>query len=226
MTDASGIVLDDAREGRIGFDEAILCEQKTVPQIAEIAARSRDTVGRRLFTRLSAEKFAALPPDLRGALTYDAQSRTAVLGAAVLDTGPARIGLVSAGSSDASVVSEAQATLAYYGQATKRIEDVGVAGIWRLLARVDEITEMPIVIAVAGMDAALPTVLSGLVPSFVIGVPTSTGYGAARGGETALSAMLASCAPGLTVVNIDNGYGAACAAMRFLRMSGKVASVT
>lgn len=226
MTDASGIVLDDAREGRIGFDEAILCEQKTVPQIAEIAFRSRDAVGRRFFTRLSAEKFAALPPDLRDAMTYDAQSRTAVLGAAVHDTGPARIALVSAGSSDASVVSEAQATLAYYGQATKRIEDVGVAGIWRLLARVDEIGEMPVVIAVAGMDAALPTVLSGLVPSFVIGVPTSTGYGAARNGETALSAMLASCAPGLTVVNIDNGYGAACAAMRFLRMSGKVASVT
>lgn len=195
MTKTSGIVLDDVREARIGFDEAILCEQKTVPQIAEIAARSRDTVGRRLFTRLSAEKFTALPRDLQRAMTFEAQSRTAVLGTAVPDAGPARIALVSAGSSDAAVVSEAQATLAYYGRRTRRIEDVGVAGIWRLMERVDEIAEMPVVIAVAGMDAALPTVLSGLVPSFVIGVPTSTGYGAARGGETALSAMLAVVRP-------------------------------
>lgn len=224
MTDTSGIVLDDAREGRIGFDEAILCEQKTVAQIAEIAARSRDTVGRRLFTRLSAEKFAALPAEFTGAMTYDAQSRTAVLGATAPETGPPRIAIVSAGSSDASVVAEVQATLAYYGIPSKRIEDVGVAGIWRLLDRVDEIASMPVVVAVAGMDAALPTVLAGLVPSFVIGVPTSTGYGAARGGETALSAMLASCGPGLTVVNIDNGYGAACAALRFLQMAERVRS--
>lgn len=219
MRNSGRIVLDDAREARIGFDEAILCEQKTVPQIAEIAMRSHETLGRRLFTRLSAEKFAALPPDIRAALTYEAQSRTAVLGGAVPYAGPARVALVSAGSSDASVVAEAQATLAYYGRRTKRIEDVGVAGIWRLMERVDEIAQMPVVIAVAGMDAALPTVLSGLVPSFVIGVPTSTGYGAARGGETALAAMLVSCAPGLTVTNIDNGYGAACAALRVLRMT-------
>lgn len=118
MTKTSGIVLDDLREARIGFDEAILCEQKTVPQIAEIAARSRDTVGRRLFTRLSAEKFTALPRDLQRAMTFEAQSRTAVLGTAVPDAGPARIALVSAGSSDAAVVSEAQATLAYYGRRT------------------------------------------------------------------------------------------------------------
>ena len=90
MSGGGGIVLDDARAGRIGFDEAILCEQKTVPQIAEIASRSRDTVGRRLFTRLSAEKFAALPPDLCGAMIYDAQSRTAVLGATAPGAGPPR----------------------------------------------------------------------------------------------------------------------------------------
>ena len=219
MNGAAGIVLDDAREARIGFDEAILCEQKTLAQIAEIVTRSRDTIGRRLFTRLSAEKFAGLPADLRAAMTHDPQGRTAVLGAAAPEAGPPRVAIVSAGSSDASVVAEAQATLSYYGRTSLRIEDVGVAGIWRLLDRVDEIASMPVVIAVAGMDAALPTVLAGLVPSFVIGVPTSTGYGAARGGETALSAMLASCGPGLTVVNIDNGYGAACAALRFLQMA-------
>lgn len=97
------------------------------------------------------------------------------------------------------------------------ISDVGVAGLWRLLERVGDIAKHPIVIAVAGMDAALPTVLSGLVPSALIRVPTSTGYGAARNEETTLSALLASSAPGLMVANIDNGYGAATAALRIIR---------
>ena len=93
---------------------------------------------------------------------------------------------------------------------------MGVAGLWRLSSRLDEIKTHPIVIAVAGMDAALISVLGGLIPSILIGVPTSTGYGAARGGETALGASLSSCAPGVTICNIDNGYGAACAALRAL----------
>lgn len=97
------------------------------------------------------------------------------------------------------------------------ISDVGVAGLWRLLERVGDIAKHQIVIAVAGVDAALPTVLCGLVPSALIHVPTSTGYGAVRNGEIALSAMLASCAPGLMVTNIDNGYGAATAALRIIR---------
>ena len=96
------------------------------------------------------------------------------------------------------------------------INDVGVAGLWRLIERIDEIKAMPVVIVVAGMDGALPSVVGGLVSSVVIAVPTSIGYGASRDGATALNAALASCAPGLLVCNIDNGYGAACAAMRVL----------
>jgi NCAIR mutase (PurE)-related protein len=95
-----------------------------------------------------------------------------------------------------------------------------VAGLWRLLERIDEIQKLPVVIAVAGMDGALPSVVAGLVPGIVISVPTSTGYGVAAAGETALRSALASCAPGLVVVNIDNGYGAACAALRALRSRG------
>jgi hypothetical protein len=96
--------------------------------------------------------------------------------------------------------------------------DVGVAGLWRLYERLEEIRSSAIIIAVAGMDAALPTVLGGLIPGLIIAVPTSVGYGVAAGGQTALNAVLASCAPGITVTNIDNGYGAACAALRALRM--------
>jgi NCAIR mutase (PurE)-related protein len=103
---------------------------------------------------------------------------------------------------------EAARTLRYYGVPNLEITDVGVAGLWRLLDRVEEIRRMPVVIAVAGMDAALPTVLGGLVPGLVIGVPTSVGYGVAANGQSALHAMLASCTPGLAVMNIDNGYGA------------------
>jgi NCAIR mutase (PurE)-related protein len=97
-----------------------------------------------------------------------------------------------------------------------QIADIGVAGIWRLMARLDEIRDMPVVINAAGMDAALPSVVAGLVPGAIIAVPTSVGYGVAAGGQTALNAILASCAPGIVTVNIDNGYGAACAAMRVL----------
>ena len=102
------------------------------------------------------------------------------------------------------------------GQAATGFHDVGIAGLWRLLDRVEELRTFPVVIAVAGMDAALISVIAGLVPGSVIGVPTSGGYGAARDGETALAAALSRCAPGGVVVNIDNGYGAACAALRLL----------
>ncbi len=115
------------------------------------------------------------------------------------------------------VAREVARTLSYYGEAPLEINDVGVAGLWRLLERIEEIRGMRVIVAVAGMDAALPTVIGGLVSAPVIGVPTSVGYGVAEGGQTALKSMLASCAPGLTVTNIDNGYGAACAALRILR---------
>lgn len=212
---SAGIVLDQARAARIGMDEAIFCAQKTVTQIVEIVALCAD--GRRLFTRLCPDTYAALPQAVQAELSYNPIARTAIKGEPYPISEHRLVAIVSAGSSDAPAVAEASETLKYYGHSSLLVSDVGVAGLWRLLERVDEIAKYPIVIAVAGMDAALPTVLSGLIPSVIIGVPTSTGYGAARNGETALSAMLASCAPGLTVTNIDNGYGAANAALRIIR---------
>ncbi|MEK9722482.1 MAG: hypothetical protein VW405_03210, partial [Rhodospirillaceae bacterium] len=119
--------------------------------------------------------------------------------------------------SDSRVGRVEASTLDVQGVRPSLIVVVGVAGLWRLTERIEEIAAHPVVIAVAGMDAAMVSVLGGLVPGLLVAVPTSTGYGAARGGETALAASLATCAPGVVVCNIDNGYGAACAALRALK---------
>jgi pyridinium-3,5-biscarboxylic acid mononucleotide synthase len=130
--------------------------------------------------------------------------------------GASRVAIVCGGTSDLPVAGEARRTLAFAGETTTLISDVGVAGLWRLMERLDEIRRHRVVIAVAGMEGALFSVLAGLVPCAVIAVPTSVGYGVATGGATALHAALASCASGLAVVNIDNGFGAAHAALRIL----------
>jgi NCAIR mutase (PurE)-related protein len=128
------------------------------------------------------------------------------------------VSIVSAGTADGSVAWEAARTLEYLGIAHTIYEDSGVAGLWRLASRLDEINASDVVIVVAGLDAALASVLGGLTPKPIFAVPTSVGYGVARNGETALSGMLVSCAPGVAVMNIDNGYGAACAAARVVNL--------
>ncbi len=211
----SEFVLDSARHERIGLPEAVFCAGKTAGQIAAIVAEAQARAARLLLTRLDAAGFGALPAATRARLDYDTLSATAILGGAAA-AGPARIAVMTAGTSDLPVAAEAVRTLGFHGHAALRVADVGVAGLWRLLARIDEVRAMRVVIVAAGMDAALPSVVAGLVAGVVIGVPTSVGYGVAAGGRAALHAMLASCAPGLVVVNIDNGYGAACAALRAL----------
>ena len=131
----------------------------------------------------------------------------------------AGIGIVTAGTSDLGVAGEAARTLAFHGYAAPIIADVGVAGLWRLLERLEEIRRLRVIIAVAGMEGALFSVLAGLVAAPVIALPSSVGYGVATGGRVALEAALASCAPGLTVVNIDNGFGAACAAIGMMKLT-------
>lgn len=217
---AADVKLDLERAERLGFDEAIFCAGKTIPHIAQILDQAREKNLPLLLTRLSAEQFAQLPEVHRASIDYDPVSRTGFFGSLAPLTGDPRVAVVAAGTSDVFVSREAVRTLRYYAAPSLQITDVGVAGLWRLLERVEEIRRMPVVIAVAGMDAALPTVLGGLVGSAIIGVPTSVGYGVATGGDSALHAMLASCAPGLLVTNIDNGYGAACAALRILRALG------
>ena len=216
MSTAGAITLDLERRARIGIEEAVLCAGKTPGQIADILRRADEAGVSLLLTRLDSARRDALPAALADRIDYESLSRTGFFGTVAGPAGAPRVAIVSAGTSDQPVSREAARTLAYHGHPSAEIGDVGVAGLWRLLERIDEIRAFPIVIVAAGMDAALPSVVGGLVPGLVIAVPTSTGYGIAEGGITALRAMLASCAPGVAVVNIDNGYGAACAALRAL----------
>ncbi len=206
-------VLDEVRAQRLGFGEAVFCAGKSPEQIAGILDHTQVPM---LLTRLDPERFAALPRSQRDSLDYDPVSRTAYCGAPLPSAGPAQVAVLTAGTSDVPVAREAARTLRFQGHETRLIADVGVAGLWRLLRRVEELREMRVVIVAAGMDAALPSVVGGLVAGVVIAVPTSVGYGVAAGGHAALNAILASCAPGIVCVNIDNGYGAACAALRVL----------
>lgn len=205
---------DHQRTERIGLPEAILCEGKSDDAIAGIAGElAAEATGPVLFTRLSPSRLECLPAHLD--LDYDPLSRTAYLNGRMPDR-EGRVTIVTAGTSDLATAMEAFRTLRFMGISPRLIGDVGVAGLWRLLERVDDLRDCDILIAVAGMDAALASVVGGLVGAPIIGVPTSVGYGAANGGQTALNSMLASCAQGIMVMNIDNGFGAACAAMRIL----------
>ena len=217
----TGINLDFARGARIGLDEAVLCAGKSQPHLAAILDRVAERDGAILMTRLDPVAHDALPATHRARLDYDPLSQTGFFGVVAAPARTGRVAIVGAGTSDLRVCREAARTLAFAGVAPTEIYDVGVAGIWRLMERVPEIVRHPVVIAVAGMDAALPTVVGGLVQGVCMAVPTSNGYGAANGGESALRAVLASCSPGVTVLNIDNGYGAACAAVRVIRLLGR-----
>lgn len=210
------ITFDVGRRERIGLSEAVLCEGKTGPQLTEALRLARAHGIPLLLTRLSVGLLDELAPADREVIDYDPLSRTGIVGPWSAPAGAAAVGIVTAGTSDLRVAREATRTLAFYGVAAREFADVGVAGLWRILRHEDELKTFPVLIVVAGMEGALFSVVGGLVGGLVIAVPTSTGYGAARCGETALSAGLASCAPGIVVVNIDNGYGAACAALRVL----------
>lgn len=210
------IKLDFDRRNRMGLEEAILASGKSAAHLTAILDQAIDKGSRFLITRLDAERYHALPEKHRARINYESLSRTAYFGEPEPLKTETRIAIVAAGTSDINVVREIARTLNWYGEPGLEVTDVGLAGIWRLMERLEEIRHMPVVIVVAGMDAALPTVVGGLVPGAVIGVPTSVGYGVASGGNSALNAMLASCAAGLLVTNIDNGFGAACAAMRIL----------
>jgi len=217
MTLHKDVMLDFARDARTGLDEAVMCASKSVFHLTTILDQVHEKGRCILLTRLLPEQFAELPAQHRGNIDYEPMSRTGYFGGTHQLKTETRIAVVAAGTSDLAVGREVVRTLRFYGEPAAEINDVGVAGLWRLLERVEEMRRMKVVIAVAGMDAALPTVIGGLVSSVVIGVPSSVGYGVAAGGETALRAMLASCSPGLLVTNIDNGFGAACAAVRVLR---------
>lgn len=204
------IRFDAARERRTGLPEAVYCPGKTAAQLRPLLDEAARRGQPLLLTRLD----PALRDELPAALDYDPLSRTAWLGPCPPPDGPARVAVVTAGTGDLPVAREAARTLRFFGMASDEIADVGVAGLWRLLDHVDALRRYPVVIAVAGMEGALFSVLAGLVPGVVIAVPTSVGYGAAHAGQTALFAALCGCGQGVLTVNIDNGFGAACAARR------------
>ncbi len=204
--------VDHHRALRVGIPEVVLGSGKTLEQIAAIAQEIQRNGQNALITRVDAAVGKALEASVAG-MRYDAVSRTAQLVVhpiAKLGRGP--IAVVTGGTSDIPVAEEAAVTAALFGNEVLRLFDVGVAGVHRLLARRDVLDAASVVIVVAGMEGALASVVGGLVDKPVIAVPTSIGYGASFGGLAALLSMLNSCASGVTVVNIDNGFGAAYAA--------------
>src|SRR5262245_17227756 len=206
--------IDHHRALRQGFPEVIYGAAKTAAQIAEIGSRIAARGDALLVTRIGEEAAAQLEHALPG-VEVNAVARTAYLpGKEAPSMGRGTVAVVTAGTSDLPVAEEAVVTIRALGNCVSRVTDVGVAGIHRVLARREELSTATVLIVIAGMDGALPSVVGGLVSAPVIAVPTSVGYGAAFQGLAPLLTMLNSCAAGVTVVNIDNGFGAAVAASR------------
>jgi len=213
MNEHQDIRTDEERDLRLGFPEIVYGEFKSADQIARIIGEHDRRRAPLLITRLAQEK---LPATAIGD-AYDPIARTFTRrheGPATRSEGS--VGVVSAGSSDRPVVAETLNTLSFLGIRAASFQDVGVAGIHRLLNRIEDIRRHDVLIVVAGFEGALPSVVAGLLAQPVIAVPTSVGYGIAANGHSALNAMLSSCANGVLVTNIDNGFGAAMAAARML----------
>jgi pyridinium-3,5-biscarboxylic acid mononucleotide synthase len=200
--------LDLDRTARRGYPEAVYCEGKTPEQVAAIAAAVRtraDVVT--LFTRAAPAHVKAILNELPDA-HHDSDAALIAWPPVPPDPAGGLIVVVAAGTSDLRVAREAMQTARYLGRRTELVVDVGVAGLHRVLDRLALLRRARVIVVVAGMDGALPSVVAGLVAAPVVAVPTSVGYGAAFGGLAPLLAMLNACAPGVAVVNIDNGYGA------------------
>lgn len=199
--------LDLDRAARRGYAEAVYCEGKTSEQVAAIAAEVGRRGARTLFTRAGTDHARAILARLPDA-AYDETARLLAWPADPPEPSGGRVLVVAAGTSDLPVATEAVLTAKHLGRTTDLVVDVGVAGLHRVLGRLDQLRTARCVVVVAGMDGALPSVVAGLVSTPVVAVPTSVGYGAAFDGLAPLLTMLNSCAPGVGVVNIDNGYGA------------------
>jgi NCAIR mutase (PurE)-related protein len=199
--------LDTHRELRVGYPEVIFCPGKTNDQIKTIVSAMMEGEANILATRASIENFAAVK-EVCPAAVYHPLARTITLTRKKQSQPESYIAVVTAGTSDLPVAEEAAITAEIFGNRVERIVDVGVAGVHRLFDKLDLIRGARVIVVVAGMEGALPSVVGGLVDKPVIAVPTSVGYGASFQGVAALLAMLNSCAGGVSVVNIDNGFGA------------------
>lgn len=238
FSDIEGARLDHHRELRTGMPEVVFGEGKTAEQIVAIAKEMIVRSGSVLVTRIDASKAGELVRAVDG-IEHHADARIAMRRREARERGeqqrdgggaergatpvagrdPLHVAVVSAGTSDQPVAEEAARTLEFLGIDVRRYRDLGISGLHRLLAEREKLGGASVVIVVAGMEGALPSVVGGLVDVPVIAVPTSIGYGASYGGLAALLAMMNSCAPGVTVVNIDNGFGAAVAAAAILRVA-------
>jgi NCAIR mutase (PurE)-related protein len=210
--------IDHQRDIRCGFSEVVFGAGKQPDHITAIVRDFVDRESNVLVTRLDEHIGTTLAAEFAG--TWHATPRILTVFHHQPDPRPGKILVLSGGTSDAPVADEAVETMRFFGFSPTVIHDVGVAGLHRLLAHLDELTNSDVIIAIAGMEGALPSVVGGLVRAPVIAVPTSVGYGASYDGIAALLAMLNSCASGVTVTNIDNGFGAACSAMRIMNVMG------
>lgn len=209
-------VLDHHRALRAGVPEVILGEWKSAEQIARLLAAMAASNGGALATRVSADKAAHVLGAVPGAEYRELARAVVVWPEPLAGREPARpaVAVVCAGTSDLPVAEEAAVTLEFLGHPVERVTDVGVAGLHRLFPHLERLRQAAVIVVVAGMEGALPSVVAGLVHRPVIAVPTSVGYGVSQGGFAALIGMLSSCAAGVLVVNIDNGFGAAVGAAR------------
>ena len=212
--------VDAHRALRQGFPEVIFGAGKTPEQVAAIAAKVMEREDRVLVTRATAEYATAVAAKLPAAVHHES-ARCISVEAKRLAKRPGSIAILCAGTSDLPLADEAAVTADFMGNKVVRVNDVGVAGLHRLLTNMPTVREANVIIAVAGMEGALPSVVAGLVHRPVIAVPTSVGYGANFGGVAALLGMLNSCGSGVTVVNIDNGFGAAFAANQINQLASE-----
>lgn len=212
--------LDLDRENRTGFPEVVFCQGKNDEHLVQICKTLLEKNGKVFGTRASSEQAEMLQNELGKEVKYDRISRLLkIQGEPSVQSGIGNIAVCSAGTADIPVAEEAAGTAEYFGGNVHRFFDIGVAGIHRLLDKVNEIQKANVVIAVAGMEGALASVLGGLVKVPVIGVPTSVGYGANLNGISTLLSMINSCANGISVVNIDNGFGAGYIATQINRLA-------
>lgn len=222
IEDMSFARLDMDRYERTGFPEVVFCQGKSDEHLISIYRRLYERTGQVFGTRASKEQAELVMKEFSNA-SYDELSRILRVGDEIKDysANPTYVAVCTAGTADIPVAEEAAQTAEFFGTRVERVYDVGVSGLHRLLSKRDIINGATCVVAVAGMEGALASVIGGLVKNPVIAVPTSVGYGASFGGMSALLTMINSCANGVTVVNIDNGYGAGYSACQIDRLARK-----
>jgi len=216
----SNFNIDYDREDRLGFPEIIFGTSKRIEDliliINDYITRDKNV----LVTKLQKKKAKKLLKYFPNSF-YDTLSGIFILKKTSIVSKNSEVAIISGGSSDIHIVNEVFYTLSFLGVKSEKINDVGVAGINRLMNRINDLKKYDVLIVIAGFEGALPTVVGGLLPQPIIAVPTDVGYGVSKNGKTALNSMLSSCANGITVVNINNGYGAAMAAVRILNQFNK-----